>query len=318
MQPTFVIVFGLGALILGVLILFISIRQFRGTEETQRLEEFVAKESSRSRSAARALSIQTRGLTGSLVNRLIVPWLKGIGRLFGRLTPTGSIMELERKLTIAGNPLNLGAREFYGIQLALLLLGAIVGVLTLTVRGIQYRTLVALCPVGLGYLVPKTWLNSRVKARQQKIRRGLPDALDMLSVCASAGLGFDQSLQRVSEYWETPIGAEFGRVISEMEMGLSRRDALRNLADRLDITELSSFVAFVLQTEQLGTSIVDTMHAQADQMRVDRRYRAQEQAQKIPTKMIIPMVFLIFPALLAIIIGPVIPLLYNFLQSLGQ
>jgi len=103
-----------------------------------------------------------------------------------------------------------------------------------------------------------------------------------------------------------------------MEMGLSRRDALRNLADRLDITELSSFVAFVLQTEQLGTSIVDTMHAQADQMRVDRRFRAQEQAQKIPTKMIIPMVFLIFPALLAIIIGPVIPLLYNFLQSLGQ
>jgi tight adherence protein C len=140
----------------------------------------------------------------------------------------------------------------------------------------------------------------------------------MLSVCATAGLGFDQSLQRVSEYWETPIGAEFGRVISEMEMGLSRRDALRNLADRLDITELSSFVAFVLQTEQLGTSIVDTMHSQADQMRVERRYRAQEQAQKIPTKMIIPMVFLIFPALLAIILGPVIPLLYTFLQSLGQ
>ena len=318
MQPSFVIAFGLGALILGLLILIISIRQFRGSEETQRLDEFVSKESSRGRSAARALSIQTRGLSGSLVNRLIVPWLKGIGSFFGRLTPTGSIMELEKRLTIAGNPLNLGAREFYGIQLAFLLVGALLSVMTLSVKGIQYRTLAALCPVGLAYLVPKTWLNSKVRARQQKIRRGLPDALDMLSVCASAGLGFDQSLQRVSEYWETPIGAEFGRVISEMEMGLSRRDALRNLADRLDITELSSFVAFVLQTEQLGTSIVDTMHAQADQMRVDRRFRAQEQAQKIPTKMIIPMVFLIFPALLAIIIGPVIPLLYNFLQSLGQ
>jgi tight adherence protein C len=138
----------------------------------------------------------------------------------------------------------------------------------------------------------------------------------MLSVCASAGLGFDQSLQRVSEYWDTPIGHEFGRVINEMEMGLTRRDALRNLSDRLEIREISSFVALILQTEQLGMSISDTLHAQADQMRIERRYRAQEQAQKAPIKMLIPMAILIFPALLAVILGPSIPTLIEVFKTL--
>jgi tight adherence protein C len=131
----------------------------------------------------------------------------------------------------------------------------------------------------------------------------------MLSVCVTAGLGFDQALQRVNEHWETPISIEFGRVLKEIEMGLSRRDALRNMVDRLDVPEVSSFVSFVLQTEQLGMSIADTLLTQAEQMRVMRRMRAQEQAQKAPTKMLLPMVFLIFPAILAIILGPVVPTL---------
>jgi tight adherence protein C len=138
----------------------------------------------------------------------------------------------------------------------------------------------------------------------------------MLSVCATAGLGFDQSLQRVSEYWDTPIGHEFGRVISEMEMGLSRRDALRNLSDRLEIREITSFVALILQTEQLGMSISDTLHAQADQMRIERRFQAQEQAQKAPIKMLIPMALLIFPALLAVILGPAVPTLMEVFRNL--
>ena len=108
------------------------------------------------------------------------------------------------------------------------------------------------------------------------VRKGLPDVLDMLSVCAEAGLGFDQAMQRVSEYWKTPVGLEFGRVIREMEMGLSRKEALRNLAERLDITELSSFVAVIIQSDELGMSIADTLQSQAKQMREDRRFRAQD------------------------------------------
>jgi tight adherence protein C len=169
----------------------------------------------------------------------------------------------------------------------------------------------------VGFFGPTVWLKRRVRKRQDQIRKGLPDALDMLSVTAEAGLGFDQSLQRVSEYWKTPVGIEFGRVVSEMEMGVSRRTALRNMADRLDVTELSSFVAVIIQSDQLGMSIADALHAQAKQMRIERRFRAQEAARKVPLKMLFPMLLLIFPAMLAVVCGPSIPILTDFFSSLG-
>ena len=147
------------------------------------------------------------------------------------------------------------------------------------------------------------------------MRKGLPDALDMLSVCADAGLGFDQSLQRVSEHWTTPIGLELGRVVAEMEMGLTRREALRNLADRLDVSEISSFVSVILQSEQLGMSIADTLHAQAEQMRVERRFRAQENARTMPIKMLIPLAFMIFPAIIAVILGPALPQIFGLFDT---
>ena len=118
------------------------------------------------------------------------------------------------------------------------------------------------------------------------------------------------------EHWDTLIGHECGRVINEMEMGLTRRDALRNLSDRVEIREISSFVALILQTEQLGMSVSDTLHAQAEQMRIERRFRAQEQAQKAPIKMLIPMALLIFPALLAVILGPAIPTMMEIFSNL--
>jgi tight adherence protein C len=130
-------------------------------------------------------------------------------------------------------------------------------------------------------------------------------------------LGFDQSLQRVSEYWHTPVGVEFGRVVAEMEMGVSRRTALRNMADRIGLSELSSFVAVIIQSDQLGMSIADALHAQAQQMRIERRFRAQEAARKVPLKMLFPMMLLIFPAMLAVVCGPSIPILSGFFQVLG-
>jgi tight adherence protein C len=169
----------------------------------------------------------------------------------------------------------------------------------------------------VGVMGPSVWLSRKVRKRQDVIRKGLPDALDMLSVTAQAGLGFDQSLQRVNEYWKTPVGEEFGRVVSEMEMGVSRRVALRNMADRLDVAELSSFVAVIIQSDQLGMSIADALHSQAEQMRIERRFRAQEAARKVPLKMLFPMLLLIFPAMLAVVCGPSIPLLSDFFKALG-
>jgi tight adherence protein C len=256
-------------------------------------------------------------LSGSFVTRTLVPGFKALAGFFGRLTPVNTQAIISRQLAIAGNPLRLGAREYFGLRIIFILLGIWFGFLIFQRYTGSMRFI--LSPLAYFYIssLPKIWLNSRVRRRQNRIRKALPDALDMLSVCAEAGLGFDQSLLRVSEQWKTALGAEFGRVVAEMEMGVSRRDALRHLAERLDVQELSSFIAVILQSDELGMSIAETLHSQAAQMRIERRFRAQEAARKIPIKMLFPMIFLILPSLMAVILGPLVPVFLDFFQGLS-
>ena len=301
--------------VLGITFVALSIRWMRSGTLSKRLTQYVETPLEEPIMRKNMARIQPRVITGSFSSRMIVPAVRAIGRLFGRLTPAGSIDNLGKQLLMAGNPMNLGAREYYGISIASTLLGVYLAFVLYRRGTSMINLLLCILVLLLFYAGPRVYLHYRVTSRQNKVRKGLPDALDMLSVCATAGLGFDQSIQRVSEYWDTPIGREFGRVISEMEMGITRRDALRNFSDRLDIREISSFVALIIQTEQLGMSISDTLHAQAEQMRIERRHRAQEQAQKAPIKMLIPMALLIFPALLAVILGPAIP---AFAQIFGN
>jgi len=302
--------------IAGLVVLVLGARWLSSNPMSKRLNQYVAVPLNTSRNQANTSRAQSRVITGSFVNRTITPAIKAVGSFFGRITPSGAIDNLAHKLLIAGYPLGLGAREFYGISLASALLGVYLAFVIYRQGTETINIALSILVLIFFYSFPKVWINNRISQRQKSVKRGLPDAMDMLSVCATAGLGFDQSLQRVSEYWDTPIGHEFGRVINEMEMGLSRREALRNLSDRLDIREIASFVALILQTEQLGMSISDTLHAQAEQMRIERRFRAQEQAQKAPIKMLIPMALLIFPALLAVILGPALPILREVFNSL--
>ncbi len=302
--------------IAGLTIIVLAIRWLTSSNVDKRLVQYVESPLQVMDTRKATPRMQPRNITGSLFSRIITPAIKAIGRFFGRIMPSGAIENISKKLMIAGYPMGLGAREYYGISMASTLLGVYLAFLFYRRGTTTLNILVSILLIIFFYYAPKAWLQGRVKNRQDKVRKGLPDAMDMLSVCATAGLGFDQSLQRVSEYWDTPIGREFGRVISEMEMGLTRRDALRNLSDRLEIREIASFVALILQTEQLGMSISDTLHAQADQMRIERRYRAQEQAQRAPIKMLIPMALLIFPALIAVILGPAIPTLMQVFNTL--
>jgi tight adherence protein C len=302
--------------ILGIIFIALAVRSMRGETLTKRLSQYVEAPLEDGRIRKTIVRIQPRIITGSFSSRIFTPALRAIGRFFGRLTPSGTIDNLAKQLLMAGNPMNLGPREFYGISMASTFLGVYLAFVLYRRGTTMINILLCILLLIFFYAAPKVWLHSLVTMRQNRVRKGLPDAMDMLSVCASAGLGFDQSLQRVSEYWDTPIGREFGRVINEMEMGVTRRDALRNLADRVDIREISSFVALIIQTEQLGMSISDTLHAQAEQMRIERRHRAQEQAQKAPIKMLIPMALLIFPALLAVILGPAVPSLIDVFGNL--
>jgi tight adherence protein C len=149
-------------------------------------------------------------------------------------------------------------------------------------------------------------LSSRISRRQKEIRKEMPDALDLLTICVEAGLGFDAALSKVSEKWENELSLAFTRAIREIQLGKVRREALKDMSDRLGIPEMTSFVAAIIQSEQLGVSMAKVLRIQADQMRLKRRQHAEEEAHKAPIKMIIPMALLIFPSIIIIILTPAV------------
>jgi len=227
MQILIVIGIGVGLVGLGVLAFFLAVRTFTVSEVNQRLNEFVTVQPTREIRSTQEATLQRTDLSGSFRTRILNPFVGQVGSIFGRFTPSSSIDRLEHMLTIADRPYGLGPREFYGFRILFMIAG-ILGAFWL-LR--QSTDLLYIVGAGLlfyiGVFGPNVWLKRKVRQRQDQIRKGLPDALDMLSVTAEAGLGFDQSLQRVSEYWKTPVGVEFGRVVAEMEMGSSRQEALR-------------------------------------------------------------------------------------------
>jgi tight adherence protein C len=163
----------------------------------------------------------------------------------------------------------------------------------------------------LGFYLPMMFLQSKIKRRQDVIIKAMPDALDLLTVCVEAGLGFDQAMSKVSEKWENELSLAFERVIQEVRLGKLRREALRDMADRMDIPDMTSFVAAIIQADQLGVSMGKVLRIQSDQMRVKRRQRAEKKAHEAPVKMLIPMAFLIFPSIYIVLLGPAALILLN-------
>lgn len=307
---------GIGVIIavFGIIVIVLGVTRWikSGTKIASRLEQFVAPEQT-SGPVQVVRKVIPREISGSLFKRTIASWMQNFLKFIGKFTPARMASQLEHKLEIAGHPMNMHAGDFYAFRFFVVLAGiAAAFLLNRDFKNLNFTSVILGALIILvAYLLPNSWLNGRVHAKQDEIRRGLPDALDMLSVCASAGLGFDQSLQKISSYWETDLGVEFSRVIHEMEMGVARSTALRNMADRLDVDDLSRFITIIVQAETMGMSYADVLHSQAEQMRILRQYRAREIANKLPAKMILPLALFIFPALLAVILGPVIPTLLS-------
>ena len=318
MTPLTIGLVGLGVILLGILAVILGMRSASTGEMDERMREFVIEPAAvQQRWPYDTLAIRRPELRGSFASRILRPFFNSIGRFLGRFTPASTVESVNKSLVAAGNPMNLGAREFYAIRLVFMLLGALMGYAFYTRMPERFALLMGLIVFVVFAYAPTVWLRGRIRRRRDRIKRSMPDALDMLSVCADAGLGFDQSLQRVGESWKTELGREFTRVVKEMSLGVSRAAALRGMAERLNVTELSSFVAIILQSDELGMSIADTLHSQANQMRIERRYWAQEQARKLPIKMLFPLMFLILPALFVVVLGPAIPSLANLLGGLG-
>jgi tight adherence protein C len=249
-------------------------------------------------------------------HRILLPFVRNVSLKLGRFAPNQNVARLRQKLLEAGAPRGLGPTEFMGIRIVL---GAGLGgffLLLFLISGSGLLMTVALPAISLvlGYALPGIWLSRKIKDRKTEITRALPDAIDLLTISVEAGLGFDPALGRVVEKWDNALTREFGRTMSEIRMGSSRRDGLRDLAARVNVEDLNTFISAVVQADQLGVSISQVLRIQSKQMRMRRRQRAEEQAHKAPIKMLIPMVFLIFPSLYIVILGPAVPQLMSGLR----
>jgi tight adherence protein C len=298
---------GIGLFIIG------TTRIMRTTDIVrQRLQEYASDRESIPSSPKSIYRTTPRELPGSLFNRTIKPLFQRIITFFGKYTPANSIAKSEHDLRAAGNPFGMHAREYYGIRILVLFLGIGLAFYIFFLYGFSNSGLLPVLLILLITLyIPRLWLNSKIRQRKDELTLNLPDALDMLSVCVTAGLSFDQGLKKICEYWHTALSEEFKQVLQEMEMGVPRAEGLRNLRDRVNVDDLSSFIAILIQAEHIGMSIAVILQGQAKQMRILRQYRAEEKANTLPAKMMVPVGFFIFPALLAVILGPLIPSLLN-------
>ena len=225
-----------------------------------------------------------------------------------RFTPQHVLESDTQEIGIGGKPGKDGCLHLsdYCILWQQYLLGGLIFVISLFSHtfGLPIKLLIVLAFTVLGYFLPDLLVKSKTDSRQKQVRKAMPDALDLLTICVEAGLGFDAAMSKVHEKWDNELAMAFGRVIREIQLGKLRRDALRDMAERLGMAEMTSFVAAVIQSEMLGVSMAKVLRIQSDQMRVRRRQHAEEQAHKAPIKMIFPMGLLIFPALMIVLLTP--------------
>lgn len=264
------------------------------------------------------MTLEEVELSQPFSDRIVRPALTNLLQTLGRLTPQRNLQELQHRLEVAGRPFGWTVVSFLGLRLlSALLLAALVFFLLLFSDLTLLRRLLLTAAVGaLGYFLPILWLNWYTRRRQSALVRALPDGLDMLNICVGAGLGFDAALTKVGEQWQTPLSEEFNRVVAEIRLGKTRRRALVDLARRTEVPEIENFVATIVQADQLGVSIARVLRTQAEQMRIFRRQRAEEQARQATIKLLFPLVFMIFPAMLAVLLGPAIPQIFETFRNL--
>lgn len=260
-----------------------------------------------------AVDLRQQELQGSMLDRVFMPAAKRIGRGFVRLTPLDLSTRITKLLVLAGNPPAWDAERV----VALKIIGAVGG---LVLGG----TLMTLVPVPspmkivgiaifalLGYTIPSAQLRTMANARQKGIQRQLSDVMDLLTISVEAGLGLDAAIAQVTQNVPGPLAEELMRLSQEVQIGVGRADAFRHLSERTQVPELRGFTLAMIQADLFGVSIANVLRAQSRELRQKRRQRAEEIAQKIPVKLLFPMIFLVLPATFIIVLGPGALQIYN-------
>lgn len=237
--------------------------------------------------------------------RLLGPALDDLEKLGRRLTPSWQLKRMRRNATLAGFG-RRGVEGILGLKAASSILGATVLPLGLAVLGTRPGGVIFWAILGglIGFFIPELWIAKRGEARQEQIRRTLPEVLDLMAIAVQSGMGLEGSIDLVSRKIPGALGDELHRMLQEIQLGSSRRQGLQNLRERTAVDELSTFALALIQADQVGSPIAEVLQTYAAEMRMLRRQRAREQAAKLPVKLLFPLLFAIFPALMIIILGP--------------
>ena len=243
-----------------------------------------------------------------LINRMFGPAARGLRNTLTRLYPSSEVDRVHADLLKAGLTGTVRAEEFVAIQMGSALLGVALGLACLVSGALGTKLGVAMLfilPI-IGGLAPTRWLRSRIKTRRMRVTNDLPDLLDLMTISVAAGLGLEQAMQVSCARFESPVCDELRLTLREMELGLSRHDALDNLKLRTDIDDLITFAVVLSQADALGLPIGRVLEAQADEMRDKRRQRAREKAAKVPVKILFPLALCFLPAIMIIVLGPIV------------
>lgn len=246
--------------------------------------------------------------------RIVGPVREAIASRVRMVTPVGTLEKTQIQLARAGNPNDLTVQDFLGAKGMAAIALAVVAFLALTfLIHVQFLEEIVGIAIGavVGFFLPDLWLRQKVKERQKEIQKFLADAIDLLAISVEAGQGFDGALGTLSSRKTNALTDEFDRFRLEVQAGKGRRDAWRDLAARTGVEDVVHFVAAMIQADQLGIGVAQVLRAQAEELRIKRRQRAEEKARQAPVKMLFPLIFLMFPSLFIVILGPVVPILTN-------
>lgn len=237
--------------------------------------------------------------------RVLRPTIEGFSRTISSVLPASVLADIQKQLVMAGNPMSLQSfLTFWAVFFAMFTGVGLLMFVALPNSLILQKAIFVLMFSGVGWIFPRMYLKGKVKARQKRVLKALPDAMDLITTCVEAGLGLDAALARVAEKSEGPLAEELSRMLRDVAMGKLRREAMTELEARIGVEELTSFINSVIQAEQLGVGIAQVLRVQSDQLRTRRRQRAEQAAHEAPIKMLFPLVLFIFPAFLAVILGP--------------
>ena len=253
-------------------------------------------------------SYEQEQLQKSFFERIIQPKLEKFSKKIDKGAKGARKVDKIAELLIqAGNPGNLTSGQFKALQLlsAMISVTFFAFLALVQILPLQFAPMLALIGAGFSFVLPKFWLGSKVTKRRKMMRKSLPDLLDLLTVSVEAGLGFDQAIQKVCERMHTPLTEEFERMLQEVKLGSTRKDALKAICARAQVSELDSLIAAVIQADTLGVSIGQILRIQSEALRTKRRQMIEEMAQKLPIKMLFPMIFFIFPTIFIVTLGPI-------------